>query len=122
MSQFILFTTERQNKLFLNLEKNLFLQRYARIFFQPDVVDNICTIPEFDKLCTSAQEDINNGINIYNTELFKVLDKIKEEEIYFWYGSEYNDLEEINDFNELISNIKDALIESSGEIYIHYKT
>lgn len=61
----------------------------------------------------------NNNIN--QTELFKVLQWIQNEEIYMWYGAECDDLDCIENFETLINTISNGLLTSSGELYIHYK-
>jgi hypothetical protein len=123
MSQFVLFTAKEKNILFSDLKNDIFLQKHAMFLFRVNDVENIYTFSKFDKICMDTQDAIIEGISIYNTKLFKLLELIKDEEIYFWYGSEYDDdLYYINDFDSLISNIGKTLVESSGEIYIHYKT
>ena len=72
-------------------------------------------------VCVSAQKSIGNGISINQTELFKVLQWIQNEEIYMWYGAECDDLDCIENFETLINAISNGLLTSSGELYIHYK-
>ena len=102
----ILFTYKKPNNLFFGIENNLYFKD---------------TIPNFDSLCVCAQKSIGNGISINQTELFKVLQWIQNEEIYMWYGAECDDLDCIENFETLINAISNGLLTSSGELYIHYK-
>lgn len=121
MSQMILFTYKKPNNLFFGIENNLYFKEYAKVLFHTNCTDGIYTIPNFDSLCVCAQKSIGNGISINQTELFKVLQWIQNEEIYMWYGAECDDLDCIENFETLINAISNGLLTSSGELYIHYK-
>ena len=84
MSQMILFTYKKPNNLFFGIENNLYFKEYAKVLFHTNCTDGIYTIPNFDSLCVCAQKSIGNGISINQTELFKVLQWIQNEEIYMW--------------------------------------
>ena len=121
MSQMILFTYKKPNNLFFGIENNLYFKEYAKVLFHTNCTDGIYAIPNFDSLCVCAQKSIGNGISINQTELFKVLQWIQNEEIYMWYGAECDDLDCIENFETLINAISNGLLTSSGELYIHYK-
>jgi peroxiredoxin family protein len=72
---------------------------------------------------TDAQDKIlNDEIKIENTNLYKILYELKNEEIILWYSCEYiDDLSKIKIFDELIEEIKESLQSGFGEIYVHYK-
>ena len=115
MSQMILFTYKKPNNLFFGIENNLYFKEYAKVLFHTNCTDGIYTIPNFDSLCVCAQKSIGNGISINQTELFKVLQWIQNEEIYMWYGAECDDLDCIENFETLINAISNGLLTSSGE-------
>lgn len=121
MSQMILFTSKKANKLFCRIDNDLYLKDHAKVLFHTNCTDGICTIPNFDGLCVCAQKSIGNGISITQTDLFKVLQWIQDEEIYMWYGPECDDLDSIENFETLVYAISNGLLTSSGELYIHYK-
>lgn len=121
MSQMILFTYKEANNLFSRIDNDLYLKEHAKVLFQTNCTDGIYTIPNFDKLCVCAQESIGNGISICQTELFKILQQIQNEEIYMWYGAEYDDLDSIESFETLIIAMSKGLSISSGELFLHYK-
>ena len=100
MSQMILFTYKKPNNLFFGIENNLYFKEYAKVLFHTNCTDGIYTIPNFDSLCVCAQKSIGNGISINQTELFKVLQWIQNEEIYMWYGAECDDLDCIENLIE----------------------
>jgi hypothetical protein len=79
------------------------------------------TIDDIDELCVDAQRKLIKNEIFQNTNLYKILQKIKNEEIYLWYSDEINDLNETKTFDELIKNIEKSLQEGAGEVYIHYK-
>ncbi|MDO5525049.1 MAG: hypothetical protein Q4F85_03065 [Prevotella sp.] len=121
MSQMILFTSKKDNELFCRIDNDLYLKGRAKVFFHTNCTDGIYTIPNFDSLCVCAQKNIGNGISITQTDLFKVLQWIQDEEIYMWYGTECDDLDSIENFETLVNAISNGLLTSSGELYIHYK-
>lgn len=121
MSQMILFTSKKDNELFCRIDNDLYLKGRAKVFFHTNCTDGIYTIPNFDSLCVCAQKNIGNGISITQTDLFKVLQWIQDEEIYMWYGAECDDLDSIENFETLVNAISNGLLTSSGELYIHYK-
>ena len=121
MSQMILFTYRKPNNLFFGIQNNLYLKEYAKVLFHTNCTDGIYTIPNFDSLCVCAQKSIGNGISINQTELFKILQCIQNEEMYMWYGAECDDLDCIENFETLINAISNGLLTSSGELYLHYK-
>lgn len=121
MSQFILFTSKECKSEFSDLKDSLFLQKCAKSLFKKVDIYNIYTLTQFDELCMKAQDEIFEGRSITETKLFGYIELLKDEEIFFWYGSEFDDLDKIKAFDKLIESIHQSLTEASGEIYIHYK-
>jgi hypothetical protein len=129
MSQFILFTNsgkirQLENKYIVENIKEIVLNKlFIKNISQKLLCnDEFYTIADIHKLCSDAQYGILYGNETFeNTNLYKILYAIKNEEIFLWYGSEIDDLDEVKTFNELIENIKESLQPGPGEIYIHYK-
>lgn len=122
MSQFILFTSKECKSEFSDLKDSSFLQKCAKSLFKRLDIHNIYTLAQFDELCMEAQNEMFEGKSIIETKLFAYIELLKDEEIFFWYGSEFDDLDKIKDFDKLIESIYQSLTEASGEIYIHYKS
>ena len=121
MSQMILFTSKKPDKSFCGIENDLFLKGCANVLFHTNCTDGIYTVADFDSLCVRAQESIGNGIAFCQTELFRMLQRIQDEEVYIWYGAEYDDLDSIESFETLIIAMSKGLSISSGELFLHYK-
>ncbi len=118
MSQFILFKNRIETEEFSKIE-DPFLKKYANIFFNTS--SDIFTINHFDDICTFSQKQINDGISIYDTKLYDLLIRLKNDELYFWYASYFDDLDLITNFTDLINSIEEALINFNAEVYIHYR-
>ena len=130
MSQFILILIEKgkkRNKDFnfdsiLDLKNNsAFIQKCSSILIKNIEMKYVYTISNFDEICVLAQEALSNNVELKHTQLWNILNELKKEEIYFWYGNELEDLDKINNFNDLVAEIKNSLNDFSGEFYIHYK-
>lgn len=121
MSQFVLFTSKENNPAFSNVSHHSFLKKYAEILFKNMDIENVYTIINCDDWCVEAQKELISGKPFSQTQLFRYMECLKEEEIFFWYGSECDNLDKIHHFDALISQIQQSLLEASGEIYLHYK-
>lgn len=124
MSQFILFTliseikTREVFSLITEVKHNRdFLSNIAFKLFKK--VERVYTIPDFENVCIETQKSMLD-IPFRKTLLSAILNDLKDNEIFFWYSSDYDDLDEISDFNTLQKEVETNLIESITEIYIHY--
>lgn len=115
MSQFILYKSSQYQHPVNQIKGTAFLQHQATKL--TGSCSDVYSIPDFDEMCVKAQAYLSN---IETTELYQILLSISHNEIYLWYGSESEDLEEVSSFDEMIEKIKCALAQGSGEIYLHY--
>ena len=115
MSQFILYKSSKYQQPDYQIKRTAFLQHQATKL--TGSCSDIYSIPDFDEVCIKAQANISK---IETTELYQKLLSISHNEIYLWYGSESEDLEEVSSFDEMIEKIKCALAQGSGDIYLHY--
>jgi len=117
MSQFILFKSDKKRNISYPLSGNPFLQQKAIELFGS--YKDIYTIPDFDAVCVLAQK-YQYEIPFTQTKLYQLLHKLSDSEIFIWYGSESDSLEEIYLFKDLVNCVIAELKNYSGEIYLHY--
>jgi hypothetical protein len=115
---FILFTNSNNLNKFQGIENNELLTKSSNEYFGHD---NTYTINDFDKLYMDTKEQLKDEIKFENTELYKILNELKNEVIYIWHGSEFALLEKIESFEGLINNIHRKIMYNT-EIYIEYNT
>jgi hypothetical protein len=114
---YILFTDSNNLNKFQSIKNNELLIKFSNEYFGHD---NTYTINDFDKLCQDTREQLKNNIKFENTELYKILNELKNEVIYIRYGSEFNFLLKVGSFEGLLDSIHRKLMDVNVEIYIGY--
>lgn len=76
-----------------------------------------------DQLFTDAQKMVNSKHGFEQTELSIFMRAIECSliEAAFWYGSEFSDLDNVENFTELLAKLGEAVNETSCEAYLHYR-
>lgn len=77
---------------------------------------------DIDTLMLDAQKQLANK-DFRETELYLKLSTLipDAKEIVLWYGSDYSDIDYIEDSQEFLARMKDAVSDSFCEAYIHFK-
>ena len=130
MSQFCLVKNELSLKNMENItlvEDNQDLISKAKLSFSEDREELIQVKykgKSVDELCCEAQTNLlveNNKLE--DSELYEFLMILfrNKLEFWFWYGSDYQDLDTLDDVNLFLNEIKKALLEPGCEIYFHWK-
>ena len=115
--QYILFTNSNNSDKFQSIKNNQLLLKFSRAYFKHD---NAYTINDFDKLCQDTKERLKNNIKFENTELYKILNELKDERIYIWSGSEFNYLGLCESFDELLKHIHLRLMDKDSGINLSF--
>jgi len=111
--QFILFTNSNNSDKFQSIKNNQLLLKFSNAYFKHD---NAYTINDFDKLCQDTKEQLKNNIKFEETELYKILNELKDETIFIWSGREFNYLGLCESFDELLKHIHLKLMDKDTEI------
>ena len=115
--QYILFTNSKNSDKFQNIKNNKLLIKFSKEYFGHN---NTYTINDFDKLCRDTREQLQNKINFEDTELYKILNELKNEVIFIWTGSEFNLSGQVEGFENLINNIHRNIIDKNIKINLSY--
>ena len=78
---------------------------------------------DIDSLMLDAQKQVIESVGFEKTQLYGVVENLAPsvDELIFWYGSESDDLEYVYDVPILLGKLKEAVSDSSCELYLHYK-
>jgi len=78
---------------------------------------------DIDKLFTDAQFACVNEKLFNSTDLKKIITQVLKvsDEIVFWYGSEYDDLDDVSDSDTLSEILENVVQTSTCEAYIRFK-
>lgn len=128
MTQFVLAITKDSSPSLVPVEKQRddFLLEMAKNLFPDSPVNEIFVLDlkgkSIDQLMLDAQKELEFS-QFEKTELCHTISKIVPtvDELVFWYGSDYDDLDYVYDVSTLLRKLKEAVIESACEAYIHYK-
>lgn len=106
----------------LNDVSDSFLLKATKKLFPDAPLSSIYKF-DVDDLMLDAQRAINENIDFESTKLFQSIKKLTNsvDELIFWYGSEYDDLDYVHNESELLSKLKESVSDSFCEVYIHYK-
>lgn len=128
MTQFALATTGTNSPRLKPVEElhNDFLTETAVRLFSDYSLSEIFVIDGeggIDSLMLDAQKLVIESSKFEETPLYEVIEKLAQtvDELIFWYGSDFNDLEWVYDAPALLNKLKEAVNTSSCELYIHYK-
>ncbi len=111
--------SELRDDFFLEVSKKLFPDSpFEEIFILEIEGENI------DDLMLEAQKSIAQSSKFKETKLYYTISKIAPaiNELAFWYGSDYEDLDCIYDIPALLRKLEEAVNESTCELYVHYKS
>lgn len=125
MTQFVLIKSDIVNHNLKPVQetKNDFLINISSIIYPKDHIKKIFVLnvneKDIDQLMTEAQLLIFKKVLFENTDLYKVLINLQEVigEIVFWYGSDYEGVDRIQSYDQLILCLKDSLKYSMCEFY-----
>lgn len=128
MTQFVLAITKDSSPSLVPVEKQRddFLLEMAKNLFPDSPVNEIFVLDlkgkSIDQLMLDAQKELEFS-QFEKTELCHTISKIVPtvDELVFWYGSDYDDLDYVYDVSTLLRKLKEAVSESACEAYIHYK-
>lgn len=128
MTQFVLAITKDSSPSLVPVEKQRddFLLEMAKNLFPDSPVNEIFVLDlkgkSIDQLMLDAQKELEFS-QFEKTELCHKISKIVPtvDELVFWYGSDYDDLDYVYDVSTLLRKLKEAVSESACEAYIHYK-
>ena len=128
MTQYILVKSSRRCDVLKPIAdlKEPFYERVVEKIFPSAVYGDFSLVDadgdDIDTLFTEAQKAIGNNQEFENTRLNKVISRILEvsDEIVFWYGSDFDDLDSVAEESVLRDSLKQALETSSCEAYLHY--
>ena len=132
MTQFAICTVNSKEKLARNIElkpvSGCFYQPIVNQLFDKSAKDELF-VPiyegkDIDALCIGAQHDLHNGGCFQSTELFQLVNELKNQvvEFVFWYGNDFEDLEHLNDFPEFLKELEISVWEPACELYMHFTT
>jgi len=78
---------------------------------------------DIDYLMLDSQRAIIDGVPFENTTLYMEVEKIVRtvDEIIFWYGSDFQDLDYVCDVPSLLAKLEKAVRDSTCELYVHYR-
>lgn len=128
MTQFALAITKNSCTSLVPVEtqRDDFLLEIAKKLF-PDSPVNEIFVPDLngksiDQSMLDAQKAVESS-PFEKTELCYAVSKIVPtvDELVFWYGSDYDDLDYVYDASTLLSKLKEAVSESVCELYAHFK-
>ena len=104
------FLTTVANKLFPNTPFN---KLYAIVILDQDI----------DSIMLTAQRDLMANRDFKDTVLHKKIVRLLShvDELVFWYGADYHELEEIYDVSVFLTKLEEATSDSSCEAYFHFK-
>lgn len=99
------------------------LKNVKETYFRNVENDNVWVLEGVDELFVDAQKYLMTEKKFESTHLYNIIKQISDicETIIFWYGSEYDDLDVVNDKNQLFLALKDALNDSMCECYSLYR-
>jgi hypothetical protein len=128
MTQFALAITKDDSPSLVSVERlrDDFLMQIAKKLFPDTPVSEIFSLDQdgknIDQLMLDAQKTAGS-LQFEKTELCQTIRRIVPtvEELVFWYGSDYDDLDCVYDVSILISKLREATSESVCEAYVHYK-
>jgi hypothetical protein len=109
IKQYIIFTNSNNFNKFQSIKNDKLLNKFSNEYFGHS---NSYTINDFDKLCQDTRKELKNNILLENTELYKILNELKNEKIYIWSGSEFNLLADCKSFEGLINYIHELINEN----------
>jgi hypothetical protein len=129
MTQFVLVKTSNSCPDIKPVEglKDDFLLGVAGKLFPNSSVNEIFVLDvdgeDIDSLMLDAQKLLIESSKFEETAVYSAIGKVAQavDELIFWYGSDYDDLECVYDVSVLLRKIEDAVSESACELYIHYK-
>ena len=129
MTQFALVITSNRCSGLTPVEEqgDDFLMGVASKLFSDSSIDKIYIIEvdgeDIDSLMLSAQRLVIGSSKFEETALYRVIAQVVQavDELIFWYGSDYDDLEYVYDAPALLDKLEEAIKDSSCEIYSHYK-
>lgn len=129
MTQFALVKTSNSCPSLKPVEElgDDFLEGVAGKLFPDSSIDEIFVLDvdgeDIDGLMLDAQKLVIESSKFEGTELYSAIGKVAQaaDELIFWYGSDYDDLECVYDVPALLSKLEEAVSDSTCELYIHYK-
>ncbi len=109
---------ELQDDFLMGVADNLFPDSSMGKIFALEV-DGV----NIDSLMLNAQKMVIESLEFEESELCGIIVEVAQvvDELIFWYGSDYDELEYVYDIPTLLSKIEEAIGDSSCELYIHYK-
>ncbi len=111
-----------------NAEHDRFSTEIVKELFPTADLDDIYVIDvngkNIDELMTDAQRSLIMQSDFGGTELVKVMKRLipAVEELVFWYGSDYDDLDEVHDTLQVLRGLESAVSVSTCEAYLRYRT
>lgn len=127
MTQFALAITKNKSPNLVSVEQqNDFLMEVAKKLFPNSPVSEIYSLDldgkSIDQLMLDAQKSAGS-LQFEKTDLCQAIREVVStfEELVFWYGSDYSDLDYVYDVPALIGKLKKSTNSSVCEAYIHYK-
>lgn len=104
-----------------------FLSGVAGKLFPDTSIDQIFVLSaggkDIDSLMLDAQKLVIESSKFERTALYSAINNVAQaaDELIFWYGSDYDDLECVYDVSSLLSKLEEAVKNSTCELYIHFK-
>lgn len=132
MTQFALVKINGQGVVDNSLVKlsdvdDSFLENVAKELFPKSQLNDLYCFQvggfNFDEIFLGAQKQINVGMTFEQTDLAKLLKSIfdKADEIVCWYGSDYDDLDNVGGIDSLLEKLEMSVREPSCEAYVYFK-
>ena len=130
MTQFAIFKSNKKQSCFSKISKDtLFLYSVSKKIFGTKSIENLyyldCEGIDIDGLFLEAQKQMNKGVLFEKTRLYKcikmVISDFNLDEIVFWYGDDFYDLDECDEMGVFFDTLKDRVADSFCELYMHYK-
>lgn len=129
MTQFVLAKASSENDSLKAIEQlqDEFLMEAASKLFPHSSSSEIYILninnSNIDSLMVDAQRAVIGDGVFKDTDLYIAIEKIVEsiDELVFWYGSDYDDLECVDDIPRLLNLLELSVNDSCCEAYIHYK-
>lgn len=127
MTQFALAASKNSSSILVPVKTlgDDFILEIAEKLFPDTPVSEIFTLDMegkyIDQIMLDSQKAIGS-LEFKNTELYEVITSVVSivDELVFWYGSYYDDLDYVYDASALLSKLEGAINDSACELYVRY--
>lgn len=128
MTQFVLVKAKKSCTALVSLEEldNNFFRNVAKKLFPNFPTNEICILnvegKDIDQLILESQKKLIYS-EFESTDLYRAIKEVAlaSDELVLWYGSDYEDLDYIDNTSDLFKEIESTLRSPICELYLHFK-